>query len=214
MGRYNTISQMVIRNTFGIIKANKNNDVFTDDIICDIIMCYDYTNTPVEFDVETILRKKDIDSFRVEACVFDNEDDQVPIIVIQIDSNDFGKESLYSELYYELRDVVRHEIEHLTQRGINQKCGKYMRDNQGIREKIFLDELPTYRYYTLQDEVDANIHGLFSKAKALKQPFQVIIDTYLDNLVNIERINNTERKKIYKIWKKRIPNIGGIPQLK
>lgn len=212
MGRYNKITNEIIKNTFCIIKESIGDDWKGEDIICDCIT--DYETPDMEFDVETVLRNSEVGRFKVEACVFDNEDDQIPIIFIQIDSNDFSNESMYSDIYYELRDVVRHEIEHLTQRGINQKCGKYMRDNQAVRLKIGKDELPLYRYYTLQDEVDANIQGLYSKSKSLKQPFQIVIDRYLDNLVNKKMINNTEREKIYKIWKKRIPKIGGIPKLK
>jgi hypothetical protein len=62
--------------------------------------------------------------------------------------------------------------------------------------------------------VDANIHGLYSKAKTLKKPYQTVVDDYLDSLVNDEIITPKNRELIYKTWKMRIPKIGGIPTLK
>lgn len=212
MGRYDSITSDVIKNIFEILKENRNNKPESDNIICDCITYY--TNHEMEFDIELILKVKKDYGLYIDGCIFDNEDDQIPIITIQILSSDFSNEIFYSQIYHELRDVVRHEIEHLTQRGINQKMGKWMRDNQHHRTKILNGELPVYRYFTLQDEVDANIQGLYSKSKSLKEPFQIVIDRYLDNITERYDITDTERQKIYKIWKKRIPKIGGIPKLK
>lgn len=212
MGRYDKITNDIIKSTFSIIKGSIDEEWANDEIVCDYIM--EYETHDLEFDVETILKNGKNDGFIVDACVFDNEDEQIPIIVLQVQSSDFSNSEFYSDLYFELRDVVRHEIEHLTQRGINQKFGKYRIDNQKIRNKISNDEVPLFRYFTLGDEVDANIQGLYSKSKALRKPFQKVIDTYLDRLIEEKKIQKEHKNKIYKVWKKRIPKIGGIPKLK
>jgi len=55
---------------------------------------------------------------------------------------------------------------------------------------------------------------LYSKAKTTKQPYQKVVDNYLNSLVDDEIITQKNRDLIYKTWKRRIPKIGGIPTLK
>jgi hypothetical protein len=72
----------------------------------------------------------------------------------------------------------------------------------------------TTNTFLLPKEVDANIHGLYSKAKTMKQPYQKVVDDYLDGLVDDGIITLKNRQLIYKTWKNRIPKIGGLPTLK
>jgi hypothetical protein len=110
--------------------------------------------------------------------------------------------------------LVRHEIEHLTQRGVSVKAGKWMRNNNKMRDTINSNPTIAYKYFLLPDEVDANIHGLYAKAKTIKQPYQKVVDDYLDSLIDDGIINGEHRKEIYNKWKSRIPKIGGIPKLR
>ena len=124
--------------------------------------------------------------------------------------------SVFSKIQPILRDLVRHEIEHLThgKGSAAEKSGKRMRGDLAMRKKIRSNPKLYYKYFLLPKEVDANIHGLYSKAKTLKQPYQKVVDDYLDDLVNDTIITPENRELIYKTWKKRIPKIGGIPKLK
>lgn len=135
-------------------------------------------------------------------------------IYINIAINPEDGTSIYSKIQAKLRDVVRHEIEHLTQKGPNQKAGKKVKNTTLARIKAANNPDKAYTYYTLPDEVDANIQGLYSKAKTTKQPFQVVVDDFLDGLVADKIIKPTDKEKIYKVWQKRIPKIGGLPTLK
>jgi hypothetical protein len=124
--------------------------------------------------------------------------------------------SVFSKIQPVLRDLVRHEIEHLTHgKGSGaEKSGKRMRGDTAMRRKIRSNPKLYYKYFLLPKEVDANIHGLYSKAKTMKQPYQKVVDDYLDSLVDDDVITIEKRKEIYKKWKKRIPKIGGLPKLK
>jgi hypothetical protein len=124
--------------------------------------------------------------------------------------------SVFSKIQPILRDLVRHEIEHLThgKGSAAEKSGKRMRGDLAMRKKIRSNPKLYYKYFLLPKEVDANIHGLYSKAKTLKQPYQKVVDDYLDSLVDDGVITTEKRKEIYKKWKNRIPKIGGIPKLK
>ena len=143
-------------------------------------------------------------------------DEDHPSIEVNIAIHPEDGEKILSKIQPALRDLVRHEIEHLTHgRGSAAlKPSKVMRGDKAMRAKIRGNEKNYYKYFLLPKEVDANIHGLYSKAKTMKQPYQKVVDDYLDSLVDDGIISKKNRELIYKTWKTRIPKIGGLPTLK
>jgi hypothetical protein len=113
-----------------------------------------------------------------------------------------------------LTDLIRHETEHLTQSGDQVKPDKWMRKDEARRKAIRQNPESWYKYFMLPKEVDANIQGLYTKSKYEKKDFQSTVDQYLDNLVKDEIVTVGNKQKIYDLWKSRIPQIGGIPNLK
>ena len=113
-----------------------------------------------------------------------------------------------------LTDLIRHETEHLTQSGEEVKPTKWMRKDEARRREIRQNPEIWYKYYLLPKEVDANIQGLYAKAKYEKKDFQDVVDTYLTGLVADEIITQANSKQIYSKWKTRAAQIGGIPELK
>jgi hypothetical protein len=107
----------------------------------------------------------------------------------------------WSEISMNLKDVVRHEIEHLTHgEGYNENPGKLMSDDQFIRDMIDADMLPKTAYFKLEKEIDANLQGMYLRAKKEKRPFGDVIDTYLD----AQDITSEEKKEILDIWRGRL----------
>ena len=145
-----------------------------------------------------------------------DDDEDFPSIEIHIGFNSATDTSVFSKLQPVLRDLVRHEIEHLTHGKDSPllKTSKLLRGDKAMRRKIRLNPEIYYKYFLLPKEVDANIHGLYSKAKTMKKPYQDVVDEYLDGLVDDGIINSKNREEIYKKWKARIPKIGGLPPLK
>lgn len=143
-------------------------------------------------------------------------DEEYPSIEVQIAVHPEDGEKMFSKIQPVLRDLIRHEIEHLThgKGSAGAKYSKVMRGDLAMRAKIRGNEENYYKYFLLPKEVDANIHGLYSKAKTMKQPYQKVVDDYLDGLVDDTIITPKNRQLIYKTWKQRIPKIGGIPTLK
>lgn len=113
-----------------------------------------------------------------------------------------------------LTDLIRHETEHLTQSGEQVKPDKWMRSDQARRQKIRQNPELYYKYFLLPKEVDANIQGLYAKSKYEKKSFQDTVDAYLTDLVGDEIITQANSKQIYKKWKTRAAELGGIPELK
>lgn len=143
-------------------------------------------------------------------------DSEYPSIEVHIGIHPSDGETIFSKIQPVLRDLVRHEIEHLThgRKSASAKTSKVLRGDEKMRLKIRQNPELYYKYYLLPKEVDANIQGLYSKAKTLKKPYQQVVDEYLDSLVDDGIITPKNRMLIYKTWKSRIPKIGGIPNLK
>ena len=107
---------------------------------------------------------------------------------------------MWSEISMNLKDVVRHEIEHLTHgEGFNLKPGKFIEDDQLIRNLIDAKLLPKAEYFKLEKEVDAQLQGMYFRAKKEKRPFIDVLDTYL----NSQKITPEEKEEVLDIWRTR-----------
>jgi nicotinamide mononucleotide adenylyltransferase len=107
---------------------------------------------------------------------------------------------MWSEISMNLKDVVRHEIEYLTHgEGSNLKPGKFLGDDQLIRNLIDAKLLPKAEYFKLEKEIDAQLQGMYFRAKKEKRPFINILDTYL----NSQTLTPEEKEEILDIWRTR-----------
>ena len=132
-------------------------------------------------------------------------------ILLGVHPND-GK-GMISKINVDLTDLIRHELEHLTQRGVEELPGKYIRNNLKQRSNIRQDRDKWYKYFLLKDEIDANLQGLYVKAKHVKKPYKEVVDAYLTGLVDNEIITADNKKEIFNVWQKRALEIGGLPAL-
>ena len=122
---------------------------------------------------------------------------------------------MWEQISMSLRNTIRHEIEHLMQSGPNVKKGKEMGDDSREREelktgkkpwwKIWRKTLGTPDYYKLEKEIDANLQGLYFKAKKLRQPLEKVIDIYLQYTLNLPV---EDREDIKALWKERAPKLN------
>jgi hypothetical protein len=142
------------------------------------------------------------------------ESDEVPYIEIRFELDPNDVPNIYSEIAMDLRDTIRHEIEHLTQTGWNVKQGKFLPSDQKIRKKIETGKLPAYKYFTLDTEIPAMIQGLYYKAKKSRKPFKDVVNSYLDNFLYMKDTNGTpyitpeDKEKIIATWRKELPKLA------
>ena len=88
-----------------------------------------------------------------------------------------------------------------------------MRRNEATRKRITSNPDLYHRYYTLKDEIPANLQGLYSEAKTRKMPFKEVVNMYLDKKVEQGVIPPSEKARIYRLWKATVQKIGGLPPL-
>jgi len=162
----------------------------------------------IEFDLEALLRVKQT---KDQKYIVDGGVDQLgepPYLQIafQVDPRDLPQ--MWETIYYDLIDVVRHELEHFTQEGSNIISSKAMEDDTFVRTMINAKLLPKSEYFKLEKEVDAMLQGMYLKAKKTRTPFSKVISDYFDKV----RLNKKDRKDILDLWSKRLKALN-LPSL-
>ena len=153
----------------------------------------------LEFDVEGHVEITD-GIYKVDGgsnAGVDIEGDEVhPFISIKFQ---VPKNPKWQEVSMDLKDVARHEIEHLTHDGLNLKPNKYTDPQLISRALIKLGLQPDVEYYKLDSEIDAMLQGMYFKAKKSKTPFKKVINDYLNKV----GLNDQEKKEVITIWRSR-----------
>ena len=145
----------------------------------------------------------------------DDGDFQTPFINIYFGINPEWLPGEWSEVYFHLADVMRHEMEHITQDGKdtgNYRAGKPNEDDSELRTYIEMGLLPKAQYMMLPKEVDANLQGLRYEAKKRREAMSDAVNRYLDTQEQGGVIDGTEREEILTTWRRRAKQIGGIPK--
>ena len=206
-GRYDKFTNELSRLAFELIKdgydvgrkvvdvlyvvgpAEEDPDIVSDDFEFDFSIQAVYTD----------------DLYKVDGGAnagYDDDDEEIqPLLSVRFD---IPKDIDWQTVSFDLKNVIRHELEHLTQEGPNVRPGKEIPDDTTLRKMIDTDLLPKSDYFKLEKEVDAMLQGLYLKAKKSRRPFIEVIDDYLDK----QPINQEERKEILDLWAKRVRNIG------
>jgi hypothetical protein len=189
-GRYDTITNKISGDVFRYWKNNLDKDVITFN--------NSYEHEGEDIDVEaTLTLIPGIKKLNVDG----GADDENDFIVIKFELDPTFLPKFWKEISFSLKDVVRHEIEHLTHgEGFLQKPGKYMENDEFLRQMIDSKLLSKAEYFKLEKEVDANLQGMYFRAKKERHPFKDVINTYL----NTQNITPEEKEEILNLWRKRV----------
>jgi hypothetical protein len=190
------VGRKVVDELFVVGPADEEVDIVSDEFKFDFVVQATYTD----------------DTYSVNGGAnagFDDKKDEIqPLLTVKFE---IPKDIDWQTVSFDLKDVIRHELEHLTQDGENLKGGtdsddprlvrpsKYMEDDEFIRNLIDVDLLPKSDYFKLEKEIDAMLQGLYFKAKKSRKPYLEVIDDYLDK----QPVNPQERKEILDLWAKR-----------
>ena len=114
---------------------------------------------------------------------------QIPYIELTIQTQ--NKKESRSLIAMKIRNSIRHEIEHLTQSGLNTLPGKYLPDDQHLRDGATRKD-----YLLLEKEIPAMLKGLHFQATKEKKSFNDIINEYLNDTYLLKR----EIDQVKTIW--------------
>lgn len=200
-GRLNPIANKLSSIAFKIIKAAHEKGKTIDHTL--MISPYEDADIQIddlEFDLRIILRKGDYNYTGGADSGQVTEDDPYVEVVVTL-PEDYTN---WSELSMHLKDLVRHEIEHLKQGGINVRRGGEMEDDALIRSLISIGNIPEKEYYKLPKEVDAMIQGLYLQAQKSRRPFIDVAKEYLES----QGVSLKDQEEILSLWTKRLPALG------
>lgn len=195
-GRYDKISNQISSSVFRKWKE----DFSEGETYC--IFEDTFESNEIEVDVvATLVITQGIEKLKVDGGV--SEETSYLQIDFEIDPDLLP--SFWQEISMNLKDVVRHEIEHLTHSdGYNLNPAKEMPDDNLIRNLISAELLPQSAYFKLMKEVDANLQGMYFRAKKEKTPFRNVIDRYLD----AQPISKDEKEDILELWRGRLKSLN------
>jgi hypothetical protein len=128
-------------------------------------------------------------------------DDETDFIEVRFEVDPKKLPEFWEEISFNLKDIIRHEIEHLTHgEGFISNPAKTMNDDVFIRQMINMEMLPKADYFKLEKDIDANLQGMYLRAKKEKRLFKDVIDTYLD----AQDITSEQKKEILDLWRSRL----------
>jgi hypothetical protein len=149
------------------------------------------------YNLELYLRPSNFDTLGPTPFIINAAGDE-DAIAIQIDYQQDQFPEAYSELIPELKDAIRHELEHTGQ-------GRF--DKGVTPDGVNQDGLDLVDYLTLDYEIPAFVQGIYKNAKTRKIPFSRALQNFLDE--RADELTPDEEAKVKKIYtdfaKKNLP---------
>lgn len=171
----------------------------------------DAKGRPLEFEfIAKLDFKKTKDrKYKVNGGADEGDDETEGFVALNFQIDPRSLPQMWETISMDIRDVLRHEIEHLTQGGWNVRPGKNMEDDTAIRDLIQkYKTLAPKNYFLLDKEIEAMLQGLYFKARKSHKTFEYTIDQYLDRV----GLKPEEKEEIKNIWAQRAKSLS-LPQI-
>lgn len=224
-GRYDRITGVVVRDVMRYINNVVDEGDFEeshsvelpDESISQEIDFY--SEGDIDFTVEVNIYFNDLDTdFELISAVSkftdeddydeDDYDDESHTISLDLYLNKTKDKSFFEKIYYKLTEDVRHEIEHFIQTESNLRYGKKSKKPKPKSIEDF-EEGDFFGHHTNKAEVEALTQGFYLRAKRERKPLDVVIQEYLDEILEQEKITPKQKttilKKLLKYAKKNLP---------
>jgi len=200
-GRYDKLSNTVSSDIFRAWKEGFEEG----KVVVDYNESYDALGDSFDVDAKMLLIKG-YGKMEVHEDTGAGTDGSGDYIIVRVIIDPEMLPEFWSEVSMTLKDIVRHEIEHLTHQGggFTANPAKIMRGDQARRDKIKAGEIPVNQYFKLKKEIDANLQGMLFRAKKERRPFADVVNTYLD----AQDITPKQKQEILTLWRNRMPALG------
>lgn len=124
---------------------------------------------------------------------------------INIPKTESLRQQKMSELVPEVKNIIRHEIEHIAQAKFTDRARKgFFSSKRGYygEEEAAKGKGITYLQYLLEPyEVEAYVRGLYKKGKTLKQPLNVLLDDWQEYLADTTHLSDQEIDQVMTAWR-------------
>ena len=211
--KYDSLASTFVKDLFSVVKQTAGTKLNKA-----VIKQFEYTN-PLKFIISIKLvrveefnpsESKDFSGLPWEVINFENKgfaidanayipnesESEDPEIEIVVYISPDAEPQCYSDLNYKLIDNVRHELEHLLQKGVNKKSGHVVNTSKKTRSNAE----NTYKYFLLPDEVPAMVAGMYAAAKKKRITLDQAFAEYLAPFVETEIISELEFERVMNGW--------------
>lgn len=211
--KFDTISLSVARDLFSFVKSTKGTQVGK------ILKTEFEYSEPIEFDVFFVVKRvvsfnpsktKHFKSLPWEVFNFEEtgfsldanvyipnvSEPESPVLEMVLYISPEAEPLAYENLNRKLLEYLRHEIEHLLQKGVNRREGHEIT----TREKTRRDAETSYRYFLLPDEIPAMVAGMHASAAKKRVPIDTEFNLYLQPFLRAEMITQAEYQKVMRAW--------------
>jgi hypothetical protein len=160
-GKYDGVTRELVKNVLSIFKFQKEGEyTLPEDISSE--MSYSFPQFDEEFTIELTLEvSEDVKTVDVDGAYYP-EDDVIEITIIS--NPNLGRQTL-EELYFELNELIRHELEHIVQ----------FERGDDIPKK---EPKVPLKYYSQSHELQAQIAGFKRRAKKERKPLEDVIRSW------------------------------------
>lgn len=104
--------------------------------------------------------------------------------------------SKYQDLNFKIVDTIRHELEHLLQKGVNKQIGHIVKTTKKVRDKA----QDNYKYFILPDEIPAMVSGMHASAVKKRVPIDSEFNSYLRPFISSGVISQSEFEEVMQTW--------------
>jgi len=144
--------------------------------------------------------------FVIDANSYIPGNDEEPEIEMFIVISPEAEPTCYQTLYFKILDIIRHEMEHLLQKGANRQAGHAVTTRQKTRTAA--EE--SYEYFLLPDEIPSMVSGMHLAAAKKRIPIDAEFEDYLLPFIKSGFITQAEADKVISVWldfaRKHFPN--------
>ena len=200
-GKYDKLSNTVSSDIFTAWKEGFEQG----EIVIEYNESYDALGDSFDVDAKLLLIKG-YGKMEVHEDTGAGTDDGGDYIIVRMIIDPEMLPEFWSEISMTLKDITRHEIEHLTHQGggFTANSAKIMRGDRARRDKIKAGQIPINQYFKLKKEIDANLQGMLFRAKKERRPFADVVNDYLDS----QDITPKQKQEILTLWRNRMPALG------
>lgn len=194
---YDSISRTISKDIFDLIKKDNSNTVRFNQTY--------FIGRDMEVDIHAAVNRLTTKSARIKlpydiSCTFNpDEDNYTDNIIIKIQIIKEFEKKIYSELFYELQESIRHEIEHSIRIGNNERENKINPDNIIFDDSI-IKNITAKDYFLSKKEIPAFVSGFHLAAKRKRKPIVELMDVYLSSYVDAGVITKQESEYIINKW--------------
>lgn len=122
--------------------------------------------------------------------------DKFPIKVVHLLINPKEEPDLYQRLFARIIDILSHESEHFEQIGVNREAFNKLPSHTDQRSS----SKDSYKYFLLDEEVDAFVKGSFFQSQERKVPIDQIFKEYLTPFLKVNFITQDQFNQVINQW--------------